>query len=86
MNGKPTRRWARNMVSVSRSRPLARANVPLGDVVHFNVFGSHVVVLNSYEATRDLLDARGSIYSSRPRLVMLKEVYVYSIIILTSSS
>ncbi|TFK86471.1 cytochrome P450 [Polyporus arcularius HHB13444] len=45
-----------------------------GDVVHFNVFGSHVVVLNSYEATRDLLDARGSIYSSRPRLVMLKEV------------
>ncbi|KIJ14852.1 hypothetical protein PAXINDRAFT_78324 [Paxillus involutus ATCC 200175] len=44
------------------------------DVIHLNIFGSHLVVLNSVRVANDLLDHRGSIYSSRPRMVMLKEL------------
>ena len=44
------------------------------DVVYFNALGSHLVVLNKFEAARELLDKKGSIYSSRPRLVMINEL------------
>ncbi|KAF9218833.1 cytochrome P450 [Gyrodon lividus] len=44
------------------------------DVIHLNIFGSHMVVLNSERAANDLLDHKGSIYSCRPRMVMLKEL------------
>lgn len=40
----------------------------------FKVFQSPAIVLNSIDAARDLLDKRGSIYSARPRLVMLSEL------------
>lgn len=45
-----------------------------GDIVYFKVFQSPAIVLNSIDAARDLLDKRGSIYSARPRLVMLSEM------------
>ncbi|EJF56272.1 cytochrome P450 [Dichomitus squalens LYAD-421 SS1] len=45
------------------------------DVVYFNALGSHLVVLNKFEAARELLDKKGSIYSSRPRLVMINELW-----------
>ncbi|GJE86824.1 cytochrome P450 [Phanerochaete sordida] len=37
-----------------------------GDVLHLNIFGKSVVVLNSHEAANDLLDKRSAIYSDRP--------------------
>ncbi|KAK1228847.1 hypothetical protein PQX77_008114 [Marasmius sp. AFHP31] len=37
-----------------------------GDVLHFKVLGHHTVVLNSYEATNDLLDKKSYNYSDRP--------------------
>ncbi|KAJ7855936.1 cytochrome P450 [Mycena olivaceomarginata] len=37
-----------------------------GDVVHAQVFGTHIVVLNSLKAAVDLLEKRASIYSDRP--------------------
>lgn len=35
------------------------------DVIHFDVLGSHVVVLHSIKAANELLDKRSSIYSDR---------------------
>lgn len=47
---------------------------PDSDIVYYNVLGSHLLVINSFEAARDLLDKKGALYSSRPRLVMIKEL------------
>ncbi|EIN09719.1 cytochrome P450 [Punctularia strigosozonata HHB-11173 SS5] len=44
------------------------------DIIYMTALGSHVLVINSFEAARDLLDKKGSTYSSRPRMVMLKEM------------
>jgi hypothetical protein len=38
--------------------------------------GQPMVILNSRDACIDLLEKRSSIYSDRPRLVMLNELYV----------
>ena len=35
------------------------------DIIHVAVAGSHLVILNSMEATTDLLEKRSSIYSNR---------------------
>ncbi|KAI0295310.1 cytochrome P450 [Multifurca ochricompacta] len=37
------------------------------DVVHADVLGSHVVILNSAKAANELLEKRSSVYSDRPR-------------------
>ncbi|THU81062.1 cytochrome P450 [Dendrothele bispora CBS 962.96] len=44
------------------------------DIIHLDVAGTSLVILNSLEASMDLLDKRSSIYSSRPRMVMVKEL------------
>ena len=41
-----------------------------------SAFGSRLLVLNSFEAAHDLLDKKGALYSSRPRLVMINEMCV----------
>ncbi|KIM41937.1 hypothetical protein M413DRAFT_71520 [Hebeloma cylindrosporum] len=45
-----------------------------GDIVHIKIFGQPLVILNSLKASRDLLDKRSSIYSDRPRFVLLSEL------------
>ncbi|KAJ7765339.1 cytochrome P450 [Mycena metata] len=44
------------------------------DIIHLDVLGTSIVVLNSYNAAIDLLDKRSAIYSDRPRLVMAREL------------
>ncbi|KAF9061653.1 cytochrome P450 [Rhodocollybia butyracea] len=44
------------------------------DIIHLNVFGSSIVVVNSLEVAQDLFDKRSSIYSDRPRMPMLNEL------------
>ncbi|KAF8993008.1 cytochrome P450 [Cyathus striatus] len=44
------------------------------DVLHLEAAGSSIVVLNSYEAAKELLEKRSAIYSSRPHSVMLSEL------------
>ncbi|KAK0448479.1 cytochrome P450 [Desarmillaria tabescens] len=44
------------------------------DIIHLDVVGTSIVVLNSWEAISDLLDKRSSIYSSRTRLPMVREL------------
>ncbi|KAI1393000.1 cytochrome P450 [Hypoxylon trugodes] len=40
------------------------------DVVYFNVLGNHMIVLNTQQATNELLDKRGANYQDRPRFVL----------------
>ncbi|KAI0295320.1 cytochrome P450 [Multifurca ochricompacta] len=41
------------------------------DIIHVDVMGSHMIVLNSAKGTGELLDKRSSIYSDRPRMTAL---------------
>ena len=46
----------------------------LGDVNYVKVFSQPLVILNSFQAAKDLLERRGAIYSDRPRMVLLSEL------------
>lgn len=40
-----------------------------GNLVSVNLGGTSLVIVGDYETAKNLLDKRGSIYSSRPRMV-----------------
>ncbi|KAJ8133112.1 hypothetical protein O1611_g511 [Lasiodiplodia mahajangana] len=42
------------------------------DILHFNVLGRSIIILNSIEAAHDLLDDRGANYADRPRFVLFE--------------
>jgi cytochrome P450 len=42
--------------------------------VFYRIFGRNVVVLNTFKAANDLLEARSNIYSDRPMAWMYKEL------------
>ncbi|KAF8343004.1 cytochrome P450 [Cantharellus anzutake] len=42
-----------------------------GDIVGFNLFGRQMVVLNSYEAAKDMLGNNAATYSDRPTMTMV---------------
>ncbi|KAF8158964.1 cytochrome P450 [Mycena galopus ATCC 62051] len=42
-----------------------------GDVVHVEVFGNHILILNSTKAAMELLEKRAAIYSDRPTIPMV---------------
>ncbi|KAI9449572.1 cytochrome P450 [Lactarius psammicola] len=44
------------------------------DVVHVDVLGTHMVIVNSAKAANELFDKRSSIYSDRPSLVALNSI------------
>ena len=37
-----------------------------GKIVYYRVLGNDIVVLNTIEACKDLLEKRGDVYSDRP--------------------
>ena len=45
-----------------------------GDIVHLNVLGQHIVILDSVEAVKELLDRRSAIYSDRPHMPMVMDL------------
>jgi hypothetical protein len=53
----------------------------LGDVVYVNLIGQPVVFLGSYKAAIDLLEHRGTIYSSRKQSVMGTKMCVLWVIL-----
>jgi len=65
---------------VSASSPLAFKDLTIsnnsGDVMHVRIFGQSMIILDSLQAARDLLDKRSSIYSDRPRFVLFSELWV----------
>ncbi|PPQ94401.1 hypothetical protein CVT25_002489 [Psilocybe cyanescens] len=48
------------------------------DILHLSIAGSSLIILNSTEAVRDLLEKRSAIYSGRPKLTMINEVMGFS--------
>ncbi|KAK0187278.1 cytochrome P450 [Armillaria mellea] len=44
------------------------------DIIHLDVAGTSIMVLNTVEAATELLDNRSAIYSSRPRMTMVNEL------------
>ncbi|EXJ93802.1 hypothetical protein A1O1_02195 [Capronia coronata CBS 617.96] len=42
------------------------------DVLHLNVLGRSIIILNSVEAAHDLLDKKGQNYADRPRFVLFE--------------
>ncbi|KXN85958.1 O-methylsterigmatocystin oxidoreductase [Leucoagaricus sp. SymC.cos] len=44
------------------------------DILHLDVAGKPMIILNSYESAKELLERRSAIYSSRPGSVMLAEL------------
>ncbi|KAJ7620379.1 cytochrome P450 [Roridomyces roridus] len=44
------------------------------DIIHLDAGGTSIIILNSMEAVKDLFEKRGTIYSDRPRAVMLNEL------------
>ncbi|KAF8216822.1 cytochrome P450 [Mycena galopus ATCC 62051] len=42
-----------------------------GDVVHAEVFGNHILIVNSFKAAMELLEKRALIYSDRPSIPMI---------------
>jgi hypothetical protein len=51
-------------------------NERYGDVVYVEALGQKIVILSSATAVSDLMEHRSSIYSDRPNLIMLNELYV----------
>lgn len=45
-----------------------------GNLIYAEFFGHRTLVINSFKIARDLLDKRGAIYSSRPRLLTMVEL------------
>ncbi|KAJ3995887.1 cytochrome P450 [Lentinula boryana] len=52
------------------------------DILHLKVAGVDYIILNSYEAITDLLDKRSSIYSSRPHVTMLQDLWDRDLLLL----
>ncbi|GJE96525.1 hypothetical protein PsYK624_127220 [Phanerochaete sordida] len=44
------------------------------DILHFEVLGRHIIVLNSFRAAKDLLEKRSEIYSDRQQTVTIHEL------------
>ncbi|KAF4580656.1 hypothetical protein EYR40_003054 [Pleurotus pulmonarius] len=72
------------MQGSSSGRPKSRVKIvawneaQYSDIIHLNVAGSIIVVVDTSEAAYELFDKRSSIYSSRPRFVMLNELMGWS--------
>ncbi|PPQ94347.1 hypothetical protein CVT25_000402 [Psilocybe cyanescens] len=49
----------------------AHSSHPLGDIIHFRVFGQHMVVLKTLDLARELLEKRSTVYSDRPYNAMI---------------
>lgn len=45
-----------------------------GDVIYVHILGRPMVIVNSFNAAKELMDSRGANYSDRPRLVLLSEL------------
>lgn len=46
----------------------------LGDVMHVEALGQHIIVLNSAKGANELFERRSTIYSSRPNAVMMSQL------------
>jgi hypothetical protein len=59
---------------LSRLASLELIRLLTGDMIHVKILGQHVIVLNSVDTAKDLMNQ--GIYSDRPKLTMIGELYV----------
>ena len=59
--------WSKDcgMKQQSSHLPLFAQPCPASDVIHVDILGSHIVILNSIKSANELLEKRSSIYSDR---------------------
>lgn len=46
----------------------------VGNIIYLSVFGRPIIVINSVEDARELLDKRGALYSERPPTPLMGEL------------
>jgi hypothetical protein len=72
----------RNMVSRVTLPILTYLTPAAGPIMHVNVFGRHLIIINSLKIANDLLEKRSNIYSNRPIFRMAGDLYyVFSYIL-----
>ncbi len=54
-------------------------------MVYARLLGKEMIILNTLQAARDLLEKRSAIYSDRPRSVLLEELYVFYCTVTTTA-
>ena len=54
-----------------------------GDLIYVSVLGRPMIIVNSAQAARDLMEKKGAIYSSRPRMEIMGQLCVYQYMPLT---
>ncbi|KAJ7146600.1 cytochrome P450 CYP621A2 [Mycena epipterygia] len=62
--------WAKTYGSSFRLRRGPLFDSPSGDVIHLQVLGRSIIILDTYQAAVDLLDKRGLNYSDRPNFTL----------------
>ena len=61
--------------SALRVLVLNRSDVPgTGNIVHLNLAGQSVLVINGHKVASDLLEKRANIYSDRPRFIVAGDI------------
>ena len=50
-----------------------------GDIFYLNLLGRPMIVINSIEIARELLDSKGATFSDRPHSFMMNSLYVVSV-------
>jgi hypothetical protein len=68
LRGFPQVRWAEAFFDLQKV---------YGDLMYFNVLGQPIIVVNSLEDARELMEKRGNIHSGRPKDVMNYTVCVH---------
>ena len=63
--------WGRGYPSFFFCRDLTESS---GDLIYTSLFGLSIIVINSIDVARDLLDKRGSNFSDRPKSVVYNEM------------
>ncbi|KAG2153775.1 cytochrome P450 [Suillus bovinus] len=66
-----------NITDIPHNKPwltFAKWSKTYGDILHIEIPGRHIIVLNSVKAAIELLDKKSSIYSDRPFLTMSCEL------------
>ncbi|KZT69372.1 cytochrome P450 [Daedalea quercina L-15889] len=65
---------ALQMPRAHMERAFASWSEDYGDLIYTEFFGHRTIIINSQEIARELLERRGGKYSSRPRMVTIREL------------
>ena len=64
-------------LSLNMGQWVFEQTIDLGAIMHVYVLTKNILILNSFEDMKELLEKRGNKYSSRPRFVLAQEMYVF---------